>query len=145
MTMNENCNCGCGGHHHHADEESKYEFVLNEYSQTMSDEEVAAKVNKLIDEKVEEKTEKRADDVLRAEDILTVEARDVIETDEDRENSLWFELRNAHRARRILTGRMDALERSPSGDYLVVVYLMRTDSTSCTRRLMSRSTSTLLS
>ena len=52
--MNENCNCGCGGHHHHADEESKYEFVLNEYSQTMSDEEVAAKVNKLIDEKVEE-------------------------------------------------------------------------------------------
>ena len=52
--MSENCNCGCGGHHHHADEESKYEFVLNEYSQTMSDGEVAAKVKKLIDEKVEE-------------------------------------------------------------------------------------------
>ena len=82
----------------------------------------APEVEEMLDEKVEEKTEKRADDVLRAEDILTVEARDVIETDEDRENSLWFELRNAHRARRILTGRMDALERSPSGDYLVVVY-----------------------
>jgi small subunit ribosomal protein S1 len=79
-------------------------------------------VEKMLDEKVEEKTEKRAEDVLRAEDILTVEARDVIETDEDRENSLWFELRNAHRARRILTGRMDALERTPNGDYLVVVY-----------------------
>jgi deoxyribose-phosphate aldolase len=54
MTMSENCNCGCGGHHHHVDEESKYEFVLNEYSQAMSDEEVAAKVKKLIEEKVEE-------------------------------------------------------------------------------------------
>lgn len=77
-------------------------------------------VEEMLNEKVEEK--KRADDVLRAEDILTVEARDVVETDEDRENSLWFELRNAHRARRILTGRMDALERTPNGDYLVVVY-----------------------
>ena len=79
-------------------------------------------VEEMFDEKVEEKNEKRADDVLRAEDILTVEARDVVETDEDRENSIWFELRNAHRARRILTGRMDAMERTPNGDHLVVVY-----------------------
>ena len=79
-------------------------------------------VEEMLDEKVEEKNEKRADDVLRAEDILTVEARDVVETDEDRENSIWFELRNAHRARRILTGRMDAMERTPNGDHLVVVY-----------------------
>ena len=48
----------------------------------------APEVEEMLDDKVEEKTEKRADDVLRAEDILTVEARDVIETDEDRENSL---------------------------------------------------------
>ena len=70
----------------------------------------------------ETNTEVRMEERIRSEEILTVEARDVIETDEDRENSLWFELRNAHRARRILTGRMDALERTPNGDYLVVVY-----------------------
>ncbi len=52
--MGENCNCGCGGHHHHhAEEESKYDFVLSEYTPAASDEEVAAKVKQLIDEKVE--------------------------------------------------------------------------------------------
>ena len=50
--MSENCNCGCGKHH--AEEESKYEFVLNEYCKAMSDDEVAAKVKQLIDEKVEQ-------------------------------------------------------------------------------------------
>ena len=51
--MSENCNCGCGGHTHHAEEESKYEFVLSEYSAAESNEAVAAKV-KQIEEKVEE-------------------------------------------------------------------------------------------
>lgn len=51
--MGENCNCGCGGHTHHAEEESKYEFVLSEYSAAESNEAVAAKV-KMIEEKVEE-------------------------------------------------------------------------------------------
>lgn len=50
--MGENCNCGCGGHTHHAEEESKYEFVLSEYSAAESNEAVAAKV-KMIEEKVE--------------------------------------------------------------------------------------------
>lgn len=71
---------------------------------------------------METNTEEPIDEKIRAEDILTVEARDVVETDEDRENSIWFELRNAYRARRILTGRMDAMERTPNGDHLVVVY-----------------------
>ena len=52
--MSENCNCGCGQHSHHTDEESKYEFVLADYGKSMSDEEVAANVKRLIEQKVEE-------------------------------------------------------------------------------------------
>ena len=51
--MSENCNCGHGEHIHHADEESKYDFIIEEYKNTMSDEEVAQRVQALIDEKVE--------------------------------------------------------------------------------------------
>ena len=51
--MSEKINCGCGEHHHHADEESKYDFVISEYCNAMSDDEVAANVKKLIEEKVE--------------------------------------------------------------------------------------------
>ena len=75
-------------------------------------------VEEMAEGKVEEKTEEK----LRSEDILTVDARDVIETDEDRENSVWFELRNAFRSHRILSGRMDAVERTPTGMHLVIVY-----------------------
>lgn len=52
--MSENCNCGCGGHEHHAEEESKYDFIINEYKNTMSDKGIEEKVKKLIEEKVEE-------------------------------------------------------------------------------------------
>lgn len=54
--MSENCNCGCGEHHHHhhAEEESKYDYVLKEYTVAMSDAEVAAKVKEIIDTKVAE-------------------------------------------------------------------------------------------
>ena len=51
--MSENCNCGCENHVHHTEEESKYDFVIAEYSNAMSDEEVADKVKKIIEEKVE--------------------------------------------------------------------------------------------
>lgn len=52
--MSENCNCGCSEHHHHhhAEEESKYDYVLKEYTAAMSDAEVAAKVKEIIDTKV---------------------------------------------------------------------------------------------
>ena len=52
--MSENCNCGCGEHHHHhhAEEESKYDYVLKEYTAAMSDAEVAVKVKEIIDTKV---------------------------------------------------------------------------------------------
>ncbi len=52
--MSENCNCGCGEHHHHhhAEEESKYDYVLKEYTAAMSDAEVAAKVKDIMETKV---------------------------------------------------------------------------------------------
>ena len=50
-TMSENHDCGCG--HHHADAESKYDFVLSEYNWIVSDQEVAAAVKSIIEEKVE--------------------------------------------------------------------------------------------
>ena len=49
--MSENYNCSCT-HNHHAEEESKYQYVLNEYNEAMSDADVAAKVKTIIDEKV---------------------------------------------------------------------------------------------
>ena len=52
--MSENCNCGCGDHKHHAEEQSKYDFVISEYSNAISDKEVKEKVKKLIETKVEE-------------------------------------------------------------------------------------------
>ena len=51
--MSENCNCGCGSKHYHAEEESKYDFVLGEYTPAISDADVAAEVKRIIDEKVE--------------------------------------------------------------------------------------------
>ena len=51
--MSENCNCGHGEHIHNADEESKNDFIIEEYKNTMRDEEVAQRVQALIDEKVE--------------------------------------------------------------------------------------------
>ena len=53
--MSDKCNCGCGEHkHYHAEEESKYDFVLGEYTPAMNDKEVTVIVKKLIEEKVEE-------------------------------------------------------------------------------------------
>ena len=50
--MSENHDCGCV--HHHAEEESKYDFVLAEYNCTLNDDEVAAAVKRIIEEKVEQ-------------------------------------------------------------------------------------------
>ena len=52
--MSDNCNCGCDNHTHHTDEESKYDFVIAEYGKAMTDEEVAVKVKKLIEDRVED-------------------------------------------------------------------------------------------
>lgn len=53
--MSEHCNCGCGEHHHHhhAEEQSKYEYVLGEYTNAPSYKEVVDAVKKIIDEKAD--------------------------------------------------------------------------------------------
>lgn len=51
--MSEHCNCGCDGHHHHVEEQSKYDFVLSQYAQAPSDQEVATITKRIIEEKTE--------------------------------------------------------------------------------------------
>lgn len=53
--MSEHSNCGCNEHDHHynAEEQSKYDYVLNEYEAAPSDADVAAKVKEIIETKVD--------------------------------------------------------------------------------------------
>ena len=53
--------------------------------------------------------------------ILTINARDAVETDAEREATLWHEIQNAFRTRHILTGTLDTVEQTPSGRTLAVV------------------------
>ena len=57
----------------------------------------------------------------RRERVLTIDARDEIQTDEDREAIIWHDIQNSHRTRRILTGRLDGVEKTESGLTLAVV------------------------
>lgn len=54
--------------------------------------------------------------------ILTIASHDNIETPEEQEATAWHEIRNAYRARRILTGMLGGLERSDSGTPIAIVY-----------------------
>ncbi len=45
-----------------------------------------------------------------------------MQTDEEKEAYLWMELRNSQRSKRILTGILDGIERSPNGSVIAVVY-----------------------
>ena len=59
---------------------------------------------------------------LRRDDrILTIHARDEVESDAEREATLWHEIQNSFRTRRILTGSLDNVEQSESGRTLAVV------------------------
>ena len=53
--------------------------------------------------------------------ILTVDAKDRIETEEDRREVIWHEIKTSHIAGRILTGTLDGVEQTPSGRTIVVV------------------------
>ena len=52
---------------------------------------------------------------------MTIDARDEIQTDEDREAIIWHDIQNSHRTRRILTGMLDGVEKTESGLTLAVV------------------------
>ena len=57
----------------------------------------------------------------RGGQVLTINARDHIQTEQEREEIIWHEVRNAYRTRRMLAGTLDGLERTASGKTLAVV------------------------
>lgn len=57
----------------------------------------------------------------RRERVLTIDSKEEIQTDADREAVIWHEIQNAYRTRRILTGTLDGVEKTESGLTLAVV------------------------
>lgn len=57
----------------------------------------------------------------RSDYVLTIDARDRIQTEEEREEIAWHEIRNAYRTRRILTGILGGVEQTKSGRTLAIV------------------------
>ena len=57
----------------------------------------------------------------RRDRVLTIEARDEVQTAEEREAIIWHEIQNAHWTRRILTGTLDGVEQTESGMTVAVV------------------------
>lgn len=53
--------------------------------------------------------------------VLTINAGEELETAQDQEATLWHEIQNAYRTRRVLTGTLDGVERTESGLRLAVV------------------------
>ena len=51
----------------------------------------------------------------RQDRVLTIDARDEVQTEAEQEAILWHEIQNAHWTRRILTGTLDGVERTESG------------------------------
>ena len=53
--------------------------------------------------------------------ILTIEARGEVETQESIEDTIWHEIHNAYRTRRMLTGVLGGIEQTENGKTIVVV------------------------
>ncbi len=54
--------------------------------------------------------------------ILTLNADAEMETPESREDTIWHELQNAYRTRRILTGNLGGIEKMDGGGTIAVIY-----------------------
>ena len=54
--------------------------------------------------------------------ILTLNADSEVETPESREDTIWHELQNAYRTRKILTGTLGGIEKIDGGGTIAVVY-----------------------
>ena len=57
----------------------------------------------------------------RPERILTIDAHDEIESEAEKEATLWHDIQNSYRTRRILTGTLDSVERTAAGMTVAVV------------------------
>ena len=53
--------------------------------------------------------------------VLTLESRGEVETESAREDTIWHEIHNAYRTRRILTGQLGGIEQTDSGKTIVIV------------------------
>ncbi|MBR4293619.1 MAG: deoxyribose-phosphate aldolase [Bacteroidaceae bacterium] len=60
MSEHHHCDCHEGHHHYDSNEESKYQYILDEYNAAPTEEEVAAAVKKITEEKVGKKKNKEA-------------------------------------------------------------------------------------
>ncbi len=54
--------------------------------------------------------------------ILTLNADSEVETQESREDTIWHELQNAYRTRKILTGHLGGIEKMEGGGTIAIVY-----------------------
>lgn len=53
--------------------------------------------------------------------VLTIDARSEVETEEEREDTIWHEIHNAYRTRRILTGELGGVEQTDTGKTIAIV------------------------
>lgn len=53
--------------------------------------------------------------------VLTLETRGEVETESIREDTIWHEIHNAYRTRKILTGQLGGIEQTDSGKTIVIV------------------------
>ena len=60
MSEHHHCDCHEGHHHYDSNEESKYQYILDEYSTAPTEEEVATAIKKITEEKVGKKKNKEA-------------------------------------------------------------------------------------
>ena len=54
--------------------------------------------------------------------VLTLSADSEVETPQSREDTIWHELQNAYRTRKILTGHLSGMEQLEGGGTIAVVY-----------------------
>ena len=53
--------------------------------------------------------------------VLTLEVRGEVETEESRDDTIWHEIHNAYRTRRILTGQLGGIEQTDNGKTITIV------------------------
>ena len=53
--------------------------------------------------------------------VLTLESRGEVETESAREDTIWHEIHNAYRTRKILTGQLGGIEQTDNGKTVVIV------------------------